>query len=242
PLSESGEPLGFVMVLHDRGFAEEREAQIQRLLIGTFGVLAVSASLLTMLVTRLSWRGWTAEIRRMLRGGVHRPEFQPLLKEVRELVDRLSMERELDGTAGTWTPQRLKDTLKRYLLGERVVVLANREPYIHDRDKDGSIVVRHPASGLVTALEPVMRACSGVWIAHGSGTADREAVDARDHGGGPPGEEAYLLRRIWLTEEQERGYYYGFANEGLGPLCHVAHTRPVFRTEDWTQNEAVNRK
>lgn len=242
PLSERGEPIGFVMVLHDRGFAEEREAQIQRLLVGTFAVLAVSASLLTILVTRLSWRGWTAEIRRMLRGGVHRPEFQPLLKEVRELVDRLSMERELEGTAGTWTPQRLKDSLKRYLLGERVVVLANREPYIHERDKDGNIVVRHPASGLVTALEPVMRACSGVWIAHGSGTADRDTVDDHDHIAVPPGEESYILRRIWLTEEEERGYYYGFANEGLWPLCHVAHTRPVFRSDDWAQYQAVNRK
>ena len=168
------------MLLHDRGFAEPRERQLQRLLIGTFAVLACAASLLTIILTRVSWRGWTNEIRRVLRGGMHKPEFQPLLKDVRELVDRLSLERELDGTAGTWTPQRLKDSLKRYLLGERVVVLANREPYIHDFDRDGRIVVHHPACGLVTALEPVMRACSGVWVAHGSGTADRETVDAKD--------------------------------------------------------------
>ncbi len=242
PVAERGEPLGFLMVLHDRGFAEQREAQIQRLLIGTFAVLACAASLLTMFVTRLSWHGWTAEIRRVLRGGVHKPEFQPLLKDVRELVDRLSVERELDGTAGVWTPQRLKDSLKRYLLGERVVVLANREPYIHEHDADGNIVVRHPASGLVTALEPVMRACSGVWIAHGSGSADREVVDGHDHVAVPPGEEAYVLRRVWLSEQEEQGYYYGFANEGLWPLCHVAHTRPTFRTEDWDQYQAVNRK
>jgi trehalose 6-phosphate synthase len=242
PVAERGEPIGFLMLLHDRGFADQREKQLLRLLIGTFAVLACAASLLTIFVTRVSWRGWTNEIRRVLRGGMHKPEFQPLLKDVRDLVDRLSLERELDGTAGTWTPQRLKDSLSRYLLGERVVVLANREPYIHDRDADGQIVVRHPASGLVTALEPVMRACSGVWVAHGSGKADRETVDARDHIHVPPGDDSYLLRRVWLTEQEERGYYYGFSNEGLWPLCHVAHTRPVFRSEDWTQYEAVNRK
>ena len=242
PVAERGEPIGFVMLLHDRAFAEPREAQLQKLLVGTFAVLACAASLLTMFLTRVSWHGWTNEIRRVLRGGMHKPEFQPLLKDVRELVDRLSRERELDGTAGMWTPQRLKDSLKRYLLGERVVVLANREPYIHHREPDGRIVVRHPASGLVTALEPVMRACSGVWIAHGSGTADRETVDGRDHIHVPPGEDAYLLRRVWLTEKEERGYYYGFSNEGLWPLCHVAHTRPVFRSEDWAEYHAVNKK
>jgi trehalose 6-phosphate synthase len=242
PVSERGEPIGFLMLLHDRGFAEPRERQLQRLLIGTFAVLACAASLLTIILTRVSWRGWTNEIRRVLRGGMHKPEFQPLLKDVRELVDRLSLERELDGTAGTWTPQRLKDSLKRYLLGERVVVLANREPYIHDFDRDGRIVVHHPASGLVTALEPVMRACSGVWVAHGSGSADRETVNSKDLVHVPPGEDAYLLRRVWLSEEEELGYYYGFANEGLWPLCHVAHTRPMFRSGDWAHYQAVNRK
>src|SRR4030095_3325913 len=91
----------------------------------------------------------------------------------------------------------------------------------------------HPASGLVTALEPVMRACSGVWIAHGSGTADRETVDRKDHVRVPPGEESYHIRRVWLSEEEQRGYYYGFSNEGLWPLCHVSHTRPTFRADDW---------
>ena len=132
--------------------------------------------------------------------------------------------------------------MRRYLLGERVVVLANREPYIHERQPDGSISVRHPASGLVTALEPIMRACSGVWVAHGSGSGDRDAVDGNDHIRVPPGEEAYLLRRVWLTDEEEQGYYYGFANEGLWPLCHIAHTRPIFRASDWDLYQEVNER
>ncbi len=102
--------------------------------------------------------------------------------------------------------------------------------------------MQHPASGLVTALEPVMRACSGVWVAHGSGGADRETVDRKDHVRVPPGEESYHIRRVWLSEEEQQGYYYGFSNEGLWPLCHVAHARPIFRAEDWRQYQAVNQK
>ena len=100
----------------------------------------------------------------------------------------------------------------------------------------------HPASGLVTALEPVMRACSGVWVAHGSGSADRETVDIKDRIPVPPGEGSYLLRRVWLTEQEEKGYYYGFANEGLWPLCHVAHARPVFRSRTGPHYVSVNQQ
>jgi trehalose 6-phosphate synthase len=128
------------------------------------------------------------------------------------------------------------------LHGEKIVILANREPYIHQRTADGRIEVQHPASGLVTALEPIMRACSGVWVAHGSGSADRETVDRNDHVRVPPDEESYHIRRVWLTEEEEQGYYYGFSNEGLWPLCHIAHVRPVFRAEDWRQYRIVNQK
>jgi trehalose 6-phosphate synthase len=123
-----------------------------------------------------------------------------------------------------------------------VVIIANREPYMHDRTKDGNIHVVHPASGLVTALEPVMRACSGTWVAHGSGSADRDTVDSADRVRVPPGEETYVIKRVWLSKHEEAGYYYGFSNEGLWPLCHNAHARPVFRTDDWEQYKAVNAK
>ena len=120
--------------------------------------------------------------------------------------------------------------------------MSNREPYIHVRAPDDTIDVQRPASGLVTALEPVMRACSGTWIAHGSGSADRDVVDKQDHVAVPPGKPTYQIRRVWLTEEEENGYYFGFANEGLWPLCHIAHTRPVFRPPDWEAYVEVNRK
>src|ERR1035438_3472764 len=125
---------------------------------------------------------------------------------VRELVGRIANERE--DAPGQWTAARLKQSLNRHLHGERIVILANREPYIHQHTADGGIEAQHPASGLVTALEPVMRACSGVWVAHGSGDADRETVDSHDRVSVPPGENAYQIRRVWLSEEEEQGYYY----------------------------------
>ncbi len=120
-------------------------------------------------------------------------------------------------------------------------MVSNREPYIHQK-KGEHIEVQRPASGLVTALEPIMRACSGIWIAHGSGSADREVVDQHDRVHVPPEKPAYQIRRLWLSPEEEAGYYFGFANEGLWPLCHIAHVRPTFRSSDWACYEAVNRR
>ena len=122
-----------------------------------------------------------------------------------------------------------------------MLIVSNREPYLHNR-KGQHIEVQVPASGVVTALEPIMRACSGVWIAHGSGTADREVVDAHDHVRVPPDNPAYEIRRIWMSPEEEDGYYNGFANEGLWPLCHLAHVRPVFRSSDWEQYREINER
>jgi trehalose-6-phosphate synthase len=99
-----------------------------------------------------------------------------------------------------------------------------------------------PASGVVTALEPVLLACNGTWIANGSGNADREVVDARDRLRVPPDHPSYTLRRVWLTDEEDKGYYEGFSNEGLWPLCHNAHTRPIFRPEDWLQYQRINQR
>src|SRR4030081_2619828 len=108
--------------------------------------------------------------------------------------------------------------------------------------KDKSINVIVPASGVVTALEPVLVACDGTWIANGSGSADREVVDAQDHLRVPPDHPSYTLRRVWLNDEEDKGYYEGFSNEGLWPLCHIAHTRPIFRPEDWLQYQNINRR
>jgi trehalose 6-phosphate synthase len=242
PVVDDGRALGFIVLVHDLSFIERREATARKFLLLAFGILAVAASVITVVAARLSWRGWSNELRRLLKGHSPRTEFQPFLRDVHDLVERLAAEQEIDGLVGVWTPQRLKNTLDRHLHGERIVILANREPYIHERLADGSVDLVHPASGLVTALEPVMRACSGVWVAHGSGTADRETADEHDRIQVPPGENSYAIRRVWLTTEEEKGYYFGFANEGLWPLCHIAHTRPEFRSTDWKYYQAVNQK
>ena len=139
----------------------------------------------------------------------------------------------------------------------RLIVVANREPYIHvrqtrpaqgvlnwfrGRKETMGVECLRPASGLVTALDPVMRACGGTWIAHGSGNADRETADATGHVKVPPDKPSYTLRRIWLTEEEEQGYYYGLANNALWPLCHIAYARPEFAESDWQQYVRVNRR
>ncbi|MBI4518894.1 MAG: trehalose-6-phosphate synthase [Deltaproteobacteria bacterium] len=242
PLLDQEEGVGFVVLVHDLSFIERREATVRWFLLVAFGFLAAAASAITIFAARVSWREWSDQIQRVLKGETQRPEFQPLLQDVRDLVERIGAERQADSEAGLWTPQRLRQTLNRYLHGEKVVIVANREPYVHERAPDGSVTVLHPASGLVTALEPIMRACSGVWIAHGSGSADRETADAKGHLRVPPGEESYVIRRVWLSVEEEQGYYYGFANEGLWPLCHIAHARPIFRSEDWKHYQTVNQK
>ncbi len=240
-VGEDEAPGAFLVFAHDLRFVARREDELRVMLAVALGVMALVASALTLVMTRLAWRGWTAGLRRALEGRDDAPAFQPLLRDVRALVQRLS-ETDHDRSAGRWTPERLRTVLQERLQGERVVIVANREPYIHERAADGTVKVLHPASGLVSALEPVMRACSGVWVAHGSGTADRETADDKGRVKVPPGEEAYVVRRVWLSPEEEQGYYYGFSNEGLWPLCHVAHARPVFRAEDWAAYQAVNQK
>jgi trehalose 6-phosphate synthase len=122
----------------------------------------------------------------------------------------------------------------------QLIVLANREPYAHDRDRSGRLTVTHSSSGVVNAVEPLVAACGGVWVAHGSGSADREAAQHRSGLNVPQDAPRYRLRRVWLTEEEEQGYYYGFANEALWPLCHRAHVRPTFRPNDLQTAWAVN--
>jgi trehalose-6-phosphate synthase len=140
-----------------------------------------------------------------------------------------------------WTPERLRVGMQERLRGTRLIVVSNREPYEHVH-RGRNIEALVPASGVVTALEPVLVACDGTWVANASGDADHEVVDLRGRVRVPPDRARYTLRRVWLTPEEEEGYYFGFANEGLWPLCHIAHTRPIFRVNDWEHYRRVNRK
>jgi trehalose 6-phosphate synthase len=138
-----------------------------------------------------------------------------------------------------WTADTVRDLVQRRLGRAALLVVSNREPYLHHLDADGLDWTR-PVSGLVTALDPIMRVTGGTWIAHGSGSGDRKAVDPDGRVAVPPDDPRYALRRVWLTEEEERGYYDGFANQSLWPLCHLAYVRPTFRSDDWHAYRAVN--
>lgn len=169
-------------------------------------------------------------------------EVAPLAESMQKARAAAEMEARLRNTSESlWTAQRLADHVRSKLDGSSLFVVSNREPYIHSR-RGKDITVTVPASGLVTAIEPILCACNGTWVAHGSGDADVEIVDSHDRLQVPPDDPRYTLRRVWLSAEQEEGYYYGFANEGLWPLCHIAHVRPTFRASDWAHYNAVNEK
>jgi trehalose 6-phosphate synthase len=245
--SETG-PIAKLVLLHDMSFIDRRSQDTRRYLLLFIGALGLVIALITVVVAQLSWRGWVSGVRGLLRGeGLLRPmtstpEMATLAAEIRTRMHDLEDEyRRAQGPQASWDPGRLRALLRTQLQGDQVIVVSNREPYIHENSPSG-VVIRRPASGLVTAVEPVMRACSGTWIAHGSGSADRTVVDRHDRVGVPPRRNEYVLRRIWLSPEEERGYYYGFANEGMWPLCHVAHVRPVFRESDWEYYRKVNQR
>jgi len=138
-----------------------------------------------------------------------------------------------------WDKETLQQAVAEKLGGRKFIVVSNREPYIHVYADEGIRCIT-PASGMTVALDPVIRASGGTWIAAGLGEADRDVVDERDHVAVPPENPSYVLRRIWLSKEEEERFYYGFANEGLWPLSHIVHVRPVFREADWQVYREVN--
>jgi len=173
--------------------------------------------------------------------------FKPLAKEVETFAESLIAARAAAATearlrdAGehVWTAERLAVHMRRHSGSSNIFVVSNREPYMHVRQgREIKCVV--PPSGLVTAIEPILQACDGVWVASGSGNADAMTVDSFNRLRVPPDDPRYSLRRVWLSEDEEARYYDGFANEGMWPLCHIAHTRPIFRAGDWECYQRVN--
>jgi len=254
PVAYEGAVLGGLLVVNDMSFVQRRSEDTKKYVLLLFAAIAGVVALITVVIAEISWRGWVAGIKAVLSGDyllrspasaarVTSPELRPIARDLQALVSDLEAERRTrDESQTTWGPDALRRILRQDLKGDEILIVSNREPYIHVRRKDNVIEIQRPASGLVTALEPVMRACSGTWIAHGAGSADRETVDKHDHVMVPPERPSYRIRRVWLSNEEEQGYYFGFANEGLWPLCHIAHTRPTFRAPDWEHYQTVNRR
>ena len=260
PLHHEEQVIGCLAVVHNTGFIGEQTRQVWRDTFLRVMVQVVIIALVTLLIVRWSLTGpiaraatWMRTLRTQRGSSRHAmPDldlFQPIASEVATIAQSLDYARSAAETearlrqAGesTWTAQRLAVHVRSKLGENRMFVISNREPFVHVR-QGKNVAVMVPASGLVTALEPVLQACNGTWIAHGSGDADAETVDQFDRIRVPPDDPRYTLRRVWLSTAEEEGYYYGFANEGLWPLCHIAHTRPLFRASDWEQYQAVNRK
>ena len=242
-----GQP-AVMLLVHDMSFIDRRYTKARDYLIA-FGVM--SALVLALLSVAAAWlllRRWGTLLVRDIRSRRFLDDAEghssaPILSQVRQVLREIEHDQRLEiDYRENWTPNALAHVVRQSLDSPQMIVVSNREPYIHNRGPDGRPVVQVPASGMVTALEPIIRACSGVWIAHGSGTADREVVDLHDRVSVPPSDPAYTLRRVWLNEEEENGFYFGFSNEGLWPLCHLAYVRPSFREGDWRQYQAVNRK
>ncbi|HEY7651056.1 MAG TPA: trehalose-6-phosphate synthase [Methylomirabilota bacterium] len=258
PLEGEDQRLGALVVLLDATALDTAELGVWQSNALRFLALALGTSVITFIVVRLSiTRPATAlaEWMKTLKTGQPAPApnvpddqvFGPLAVQVTGLARRLyhaeaAAEREaalrLSGEA-VWTEERLKQFVQLRVGAKALFVVSNREPVSHVY-QNSTIVPQTPASGVVSALEPVARACGGVWVAHGSGDADRQTADAHGRLGLPPDDPRYTLRRVWLTAEEEAGYYYGFANEGLWPLCHVVHARPLFRPADWAHYRDVN--
>jgi trehalose-6-phosphate synthase/HAMP domain-containing protein len=257
PLQDADRPIGAVAVLLDADSLEASEWDLWRRTGVRFGVLMLLVTGITWLTVRWSVTRPVARIAewtRQLKAGrpvAPPPEadaslFGSLATEVTSLARTLARVRlaaaeearlRLSGES-LWTEERLKQFVE-IRFGERpIYVVSNREPLSHVRE-GRTIVEVQPASGLVTALEPIMLACGGVWVAHGSGSADQVVGDRV---GLPTRDPSYTLRRVWLSEQEEAGYYYGFANEGLWPLCHIVHERPQFRADDWEQYRRVNQR
>jgi len=260
PIRDGDRVPGVLGFFHDIAHIRARLKGIWRYNFLRLMTLSLLLIITTVLVVRWSVVGPIAMIAEALRNfrigsggkGLDMPRgnlLGPLASEVTHLTRSLAAARaraeeearlRLSGEK-VWTAERLKEHLRLELGTKTLFLVSNREPYMHVR-KGRKVEVIVPAGGLVTALDPMMRACGGVWIAHGSGDADAETADRHGRLQVPPDEPAYTLKRVWLSRTEEEGYYYGFSNEGLWPLCHITHTRPDFKLDDWTCYRRVNER
>ncbi|MCI0643042.1 MAG: trehalose-6-phosphate synthase [Gemmataceae bacterium] len=256
--NEDGALQGVLVAVHEMSHLDERAAM--RMVHFAYWILLITF-LLIILVVGVTWAAYErplknlAEWMRRLRTD-NAPEAPPtglpvalLASETERLAAsfraaRLQVStdsRSITRDHKLWTRERLRAQAVDCLQGGQLVVVSNREPYMHQlRDGKPRLIV--PAGGLVTALDPILQACGGLWVAHGAGDADRQTADAGGRLTVPPDDGRYTLRRVWLSREEEQGYYYGLSNEGLWPLCHLAHERPTFRASDWDHYVEANRR
>nr|MBU1327885.1 trehalose-6-phosphate synthase [Candidatus Omnitrophota bacterium] len=263
PVTDDNEDvIGAIEVIYDTSYVFTILTQLWKRISASLIVLLLFIVIITLLIQRqifiLPVRRLTQWFTHFQRGEIDklRPfkengEFGKLITEVEQVALGLRVARKVVSDNAnariqredTWTEAKLKDLVHARLGENAFFVVSNREPYMHIIDEaTGSQKCIRPASGVVTAIDPILRACGGTWIAHGSTKTDRNFVNSKNKLGVPTEDNRYILKRVWLTKEEEEGYYYGFSNEGLWPLCHVTHTRPIFRETDWQMYKKVNQK
>jgi trehalose 6-phosphate synthase len=258
PMHSGTRVVGALMVIQSADYIDAAVRDVwyrnfMRFLAQTF-VYGIAIFVLVRFVFYRSIKNLVESVRAARRGGdveVHETSFgfmAPLEQEFGKISSSLRQARtvaseearmRLEKIDTPWTAERLREFIKAYLKDRKIFVVSNREPYVHEK-KNKKISWHVPAGGMVTALEPLMEACEGTWIAHGSGNADKATADADGKIRVPLEEPSYTLKRVWLTEKEVAGYYNGFSNEALWPLAHMAHVRPLFRKEDWVQYRKVN--
>jgi len=260
PLHDGQQTVGALVMLANADYIRIEGMQVWRRSFLNIVALVILVVVVTLLMVRWFLQQPVTRaaewLRRLRQGnaevGEGAKEFGyliPLANEVTSLAENLTRARAAaeaearlrDAAEHVWTAHRLAVHVRERLGNGKLFVVSNREPYMHVRQGSGVECVV-PPSGVVTALEPVLQACEGTWVAHGSGSEDASFVDAHDRLRVPPEDPRYTLRRVWLSPEEESGYYEGFSNEGLWPLCHIAHTRPIFRASDWNYYQRVNAK
>lgn len=259
-LDDEGGVLGLVEVIYDMSYLFATLTQLWRRISLTLIILVTLIAITALLIQRqifiLPMRRLTQWFTHFQRGDTdklvpfqEKGEFGKLVSEVEQVALGLRVARKVVSEEAhlriqkeeLWTEAKLRDLVHAKLAENAFFVVSNREPFMHVMDElTGQARCIRPASGVVTAIDPILRACGGTWIAHGSGNMDRSFVNSKNKLGVPPEDNRYILKRVWLAKEEEEGYYYGFANEGLWPLCHVTHTRPIFREDDWQMYRKVN--
>lgn len=260
---DAGQILGLVEVMHDTSYVLTRMTELLKRIFATLIILMIIIFFIIVILYRqifaipinrltewfeLFQKGEIDESNPMKEAA---GELGKLANEVEQVALSLRIARRTVSEEAskqlqqeqTWTEPKLRNLVHAKLGENALFVVSNREPYMHVFDEPtGTVRCITPASGVVTAIHPILSACGGMWIAHGAGDADRKFVNSKDKLGVPPEDNRYILKRIWLSKEEEDGYYYGFSNEGLWPLCHNTHTRPIFRDTDWNIYKKVNQK
>jgi len=261
-MDDQGNILGMTEVIYDTSYVFTTLTSLWERLSVSLVTLLVIIVLIMLLIQRrifilpvINLTEWFQHFQKGETEQLHpikdKGELGKLASEVEQIALSLRVARKVVSEKATermqkdeiWTESKLRDLIHARLGENALFIVSNREPYMHVIDDiTGQSKCIRPASGVVTAIHPIMSACGGTWIAHGSGNADKKFVNSKDKLGVPPEDNRYILKRVWLSKEEEEGYYYGFANEGLWPLCHMTHTRPVFREADWQMYKKVNQK